>query len=205
MEIVPQTSEERDEEFDVPWFPRHPQQLDKFANKTMDFSDDLASDHPGFHDEVYRERRTMIVKKVSEEYGRKEMHQSSLGGEVEKEKISLLLFKAKEYRYGNPLPDVDYTDEEKDTWRQVFSHLKQLYPTHACTQFQKYFFNLFFSFLFFSFLLTSVTQQLKSFSSPFLSRCFAELEKEGLYSENEIPQLQNVFPYSLVFLILSSD
>ena len=64
MDIIPQVSEEKDGEFDVPWFPRHPQQLDRYANKTMEFSEELESDHPGFHDEVYRKRRTMIVQKV---------------------------------------------------------------------------------------------------------------------------------------------
>lgn len=33
---------------------------------------------------------------------------------------------------GDPLPHVDYTAEEKETWHEVYTKLKTLYPQHAC-------------------------------------------------------------------------
>jgi phenylalanine-4-hydroxylase len=95
--------------FGVPWFPRTLKDLDHFSNKTLDFSDDVGVDHPGFNDAVYRARRTDIVKM------------------------------AKEYRHGQPLPVVDYTDVENATWSTVYDELKKLHATHACRQYNEQF------------------------------------------------------------------
>lgn len=38
------------------------------------------------------------------------------------------------YRHGQPLPRVDYTKEEIDTWGVVFNKLVTLYETHACRE-----------------------------------------------------------------------
>lgn len=46
----------------VPWFPQKITDLDSFATKTLDAGSDLEADHPGFHDEVYRTRRSAIVE-----------------------------------------------------------------------------------------------------------------------------------------------
>jgi phenylalanine-4-hydroxylase len=85
----------------VPWFPIHISDLDKFNNETMEYSDDLEIDHPGFTDPVYRKRRTDIVKL------------------------------AKEYNYGQKISTVQYTDVENSTWETVYTTLRSLTPSHA--------------------------------------------------------------------------
>lgn len=41
----------------VPWFPRRIRDLDRFANQILSYGAELDSDHPGFTDLKYRERR----------------------------------------------------------------------------------------------------------------------------------------------------
>ncbi|KAJ1816259.1 hypothetical protein LPJ60_005393 [Coemansia sp. RSA 2675] len=89
----------------VPWFPRKVSDLDTFAEKVLEMGEELSSDHPGAKDPVYRRRRYDIVQK------------------------------AKEYRTGQPLPRIDYTPEEKETWRQVYTRLREMYPKYACREF----------------------------------------------------------------------
>lgn len=38
---------------------------------------------------------------------------------------------------GDPIPRVDYTAAEHRTWKEVYSKLKTLYPTLACTEYQR--------------------------------------------------------------------
>ncbi|XP_057366311.1 protein henna-like [Daphnia carinata] len=91
------------------WFPRRVQDLDHIPSNTLSFGIDLDPDHPGFNDSIYRERRKEII-------------------EI-----------AVNYRHGQPIPKVEYTPEEVATWSTIFRRMTQMYPTHACLEFNNIF------------------------------------------------------------------
>ena len=88
----------------VPWFPRKVSDLDQFSRITLSAGSDLQSDHPGFTDPAYRKRRQEIAQV------------------------------AMEYRSGQDVPHVDYTQAEIGTWETVYNKLSSLYPTLACKE-----------------------------------------------------------------------
>ncbi|CAF1158753.1 unnamed protein product, partial [Didymodactylos carnosus] len=93
----------------VPWFPRKIGELDQFANRVLSYGSELESDHPGFRDVLYRKRR-------------KEFADIAIN-----------------YRHNQPIPRVTYTEQETQTWSTVFKELTQLYPSHACKEFNNIF------------------------------------------------------------------
>jgi phenylalanine-4-hydroxylase len=68
------------------WFPRRLRDLDQFANRVLDAGAELQADHPGFQDPIYRARRNELAH------------------------IAI------NYRYGTPIPRINYTEEETATW-----------------------------------------------------------------------------------------
>jgi len=89
---------------EVPWFPRKIADLDSFANKVLECGDELSSDHPGFTDPEYRQRRQDITRIASE------------------------------YKHGQEIPRINYTPTEITTWGLVYKNLKKFFPSHACKQ-----------------------------------------------------------------------
>eukprot|EP00762_Andalucia_godoyi_P003655 ANDGO_00744.mRNA.1 Protein henna len=87
------------------FIPLHISDFDKIDMSTMEYGQELDSEHPGFHDPAYRERRRLIVEN------------------------------AIKYRNGMELPDVLYTNEENEVWRICFAQLTKLYPSHACHEY----------------------------------------------------------------------
>ncbi|KAL3274478.1 hypothetical protein HHI36_015862 [Cryptolaemus montrouzieri] len=98
----------KDNKDSVPWFPRRIRELDKFANQILSYGAELDADHPGFTDPAYRERRKYFADI------------------------------AYNYKHGEPLPRVEYTKEEIETWGKVFRQLTALYPTHAFRGYNKF-------------------------------------------------------------------
>jgi phenylalanine-4-hydroxylase len=94
---------------EVPWFPTHIADLETMGKKTLSEGEGIQmTDHPGFHDEVYKERRNYITQ-LALDY----------------------------HLYDKEIPRVDYTKEEKDVWTYCFTRLKKLFVEGACTPFNE--------------------------------------------------------------------
>ncbi|XP_069760154.1 tryptophan 5-hydroxylase 2-like isoform X2 [Narcine bancroftii] len=100
---------EEEELSGVLWFPKKISELDKSSQRVLMYGSDLDADHPGFKDNVYRKRRKYFVDI------------------------------AMNYKIGQPIPRVEYMEEEIRTWGMVYRELTKLYPTHACQEYLKNF------------------------------------------------------------------
>ncbi|XP_053661805.1 tyrosine 3-monooxygenase isoform X1 [Anopheles marshallii] len=89
----------------APWFPKHASELDNCNHLMTKYEPDLDMNHPGFADQVYRARRKEIAE---------------------------IAFA---YRYGDPIPHIDYTETENKTWSAVFARVKELMVKHACSEY----------------------------------------------------------------------
>ena len=93
----------------VAWFPIRIRDLDEFANHILTYGAELDADHPGFKDPVYRERRKYFAD---------------------------IAF---HYKHGQPIPRVDYTKTEIDTWRSIYEKVVPLYKKFACKEYNHIF------------------------------------------------------------------
>uniref|UniRef100_A0A182PJJ2 Tyrosine 3-monooxygenase n=1 Tax=Anopheles epiroticus TaxID=199890 RepID=A0A182PJJ2_9DIPT len=89
----------------APWFPKHASELDNCNHLMTKYEPDLDMNHPGFADQVYRARRKEIAE---------------------------IAFA---YRYGDPIPHINYTETENKTWAAVFGRVKELMVKHACSEY----------------------------------------------------------------------
>ena len=92
---------------DVPWFPRHPGELDRIANNTLEAGDALHADHPGFADRVYRSRRALVDRF------------------------------ARDHRHAGAFPVIEYTPRENATWCEIYQRLAALHENHACVEYRR--------------------------------------------------------------------
>uniref|UniRef100_A0A1I8JF91 tryptophan 5-monooxygenase n=1 Tax=Macrostomum lignano TaxID=282301 RepID=A0A1I8JF91_9PLAT len=90
---------------DNPWFPKSVADLDIVINRVLLLEQMNDVDHPSMQDEQYKTRRKMFAQ---------------------------LAF---DYKHDQPIPLVDYTEEENRTWSIVFNRLCELYDKHACKEF----------------------------------------------------------------------
>lgn len=90
----------------APWFPKHASELDNCNHLMTKYEPDLDMNHPGFADKVYRQRRKEIAE---------------------------IAFA---YKYGDPIPYINYTEVENKTWRSVFRTVLDLAPKHACLEYR---------------------------------------------------------------------
>ncbi|CAK5013133.1 unnamed protein product [Meloidogyne enterolobii] len=111
------------------WFPKSIYDLDICSKRVIMYGAGLDADHPGFKDKEYRSRRMMFAD------------------------IAI------NYKMGEPIPRIEFTETEKRTWKTVYRKLRELHEKYACQE--------------------------------FLDN-FVLLERYCGYSENNIPQLEDV-------------
>uniref|UniRef100_A0A0N4ZBI3 BH4_AAA_HYDROXYL_2 domain-containing protein n=1 Tax=Parastrongyloides trichosuri TaxID=131310 RepID=A0A0N4ZBI3_PARTI len=87
------------------WFPKSIYDLDICSKRVIMYGAGLDADHPGFKDKEYRQRRMMFAE------------------------IAL------NYKQGEPIPRIAYTETEKKTWGIIYRKLRELHKKHACKEF----------------------------------------------------------------------
>ena len=87
-------------------FPEHISDLDHTGSCLDGGTALINEEHPGFNDMEYRKRRDMIVEM------------------------------AKQFKYGDKLPHVEYTTAEVKTWGTVWERLRAAHDKYACDEYK---------------------------------------------------------------------
>lgn len=101
--------EKENKDSTVPWFPRKICDLDVFSDNILMCGAELDANHPGFKDQQYRARRK---------------HFTDI---------------AKNYKHGEPIPRVEYTQQEIETWTAIYDKVVHLYKKYACKEYNHIF------------------------------------------------------------------
>lgn len=109
LEVITRDECDQLTESAIPWFPRRIRDLDQISDNILMYGAELDADHPGFKDEVYRARRKYFADI------------------------------AKSYRQGRPIPRVEYTQQEINTWQAIYDKVVHLYKEYACKEYNHIF------------------------------------------------------------------
>ena len=117
----------KDDSNRIPWFPKHRSEIDHIIHRTINATttdsavrgtnhdDDtvtsLSSDHPGFCDPIYRQRRTVLAQ-YAQQY---------------------------QWDQNENIPIIAYTPSETNVWTMVYDQMVPLVQQHACREYQNEF------------------------------------------------------------------
>jgi phenylalanine-4-hydroxylase len=90
---------------EVPWFPRKMKDFDKFPKQILGNSIDIDPNHPDFADPVHHIRRKQFTD---------------------------IAFN---YKHGDQIPRMEYTEAEKAVWRELYDNLTTSCETYGCEEF----------------------------------------------------------------------
>lgn len=109
LEVISRESNSKESKTSIPWFPRRVRDLDLITDTILMYGCELNTDHPGFRDKIYRSRRKYFADI------------------------------ARNYRQGEPIPRIKYTQIEIDTWKEVYDNVVHLYKKYACKEYNHIF------------------------------------------------------------------
>ncbi|VDK21200.1 unnamed protein product [Anisakis simplex] len=137
------------------WFPVHVAELDKCFHCVIKYEPTTDPRHP-VSSFLCSQSKWSLCSPINS------MFTSGYGDKEYIERRAKLNDVARVYKYGEPLPEIEYTEAEHKTWEIVYQKLKSLQLTHTCVEYQ---------------------------------RNFTQMENDGLFVANRIPNLARVNDY----------